>query len=140
MKKKHQMILLVNAMNETGQKLRYLNGPTVPYWGGEGNPQEGYYAGLPGNGFAKILEETWLRIKPSGSYWNHTRIVSDNRIPAMSTDRSSYEFQIPTDSDLITIEVSLLFRRVFIELAQQKSWGDEDLIIAQKIWNIDINN
>jgi hypothetical protein len=65
-----QMILLVMATNAEGHALKLIEGPIVPEWGGVGDPDEGYYAGLPGKGFAKILQELWTEVSPTGAYWN----------------------------------------------------------------------
>ncbi|UCC76355.1 MAG: carboxypeptidase regulatory-like domain-containing protein, partial [Anaerolineales bacterium] len=80
------LILLVRASDEEGQTLPLLNGPTLPDWCDAGDPSQGYYAGLPGKAFAKVLQELWAEVMPSGAYWNMTRIVSDNRIAAFATD------------------------------------------------------
>ena len=45
-------------------------------------PWAGSYRGVPGKVYAKVLEELWTEISPSGAYWNQTRILSDNRLPA----------------------------------------------------------
>ncbi len=45
--------------------------------------------------YAKILEDLWTEISPSGSYWNPTRVISDNRIAAMETASSEYSFSAP---------------------------------------------
>ena len=63
---------------------------------GVGDPAKGYYAGLPGKGYAKILMELWTEITPTGAYWNPTRVVSDNRLPAFASDASTYAFAAPT--------------------------------------------
>jgi hypothetical protein len=52
--------LLVQASDGQGQALPLVAGPTVPAWGGVGDQTKGYYAGLPGKGFAKVLEERLL--------------------------------------------------------------------------------
>jgi hypothetical protein len=108
-----------------------VSGPTVPPWGGVGDPNEGYYAGLPGKGFAKVLEETWTGISPSGAYWNPTRILSDNRIPASACDGSTYAFAAPASGEVL-VDVTLLFRRAFIALADQKGWNTPDIIIEHQ--------
>lgn len=126
-----QMILLVDVRDEQGQALPLRDGPTVPEWGGVGDPAEGYYAGLPGKGFAKILMELWTEISPSGAYWNPTRVVSDNRIPAFGSDVSAYTFTAPADGK-VTVEVTLLFRRAFIELMDQKGWEIPDIIMEEQ--------
>jgi hypothetical protein len=125
------MILLVRATDAAGNPLTQLTGPTVPDWAGVGDPNAGYYAGLAGTGFAKILQELWTEITPSGAYWNPTRIVSDNRIAAFATDNSTYTFVAPTEGN-ITVKVTLLFRRAFINLIDQKSWDTPDIVMEQQ--------
>jgi hypothetical protein len=145
------LILLVQAADGQGQVLPQLDGPTVPEWGGVGDPSEGsalspsallridsvegvaegYYAGLPGKGFAKILEELWTEVSPSGAYWNPTRVLSDNRLAAFATDTSTYTFAAPTEGE-VTVEVTLLFRRAFKELMDQKGWDVPDIVMEQE--------
>jgi hypothetical protein len=125
-----QMILLVKAAGGQGQMLTYLAGPTVPGWGGAGDPQAGDYAGLPGTGYAKILEEVWTNITPSGAYWNPTRILSDNRLAAFASDTTEYIFEAPV-GEKIAIEVTLLFRRAYKSIMDQKRWDAPDIIMEQ---------
>jgi hypothetical protein len=119
--------------------LAQLEGPTVPDWGGTGDPQHGYYAGLPGRGFAKILQERWTELTPSGAYWNPTRILSDNRIAALAADTSTYVFAAPPATDgpsgrkpAIRIEITLLFRRAFKDLMDQKGWDVPDILMDRR--------
>ncbi len=130
-----QMILLVQAEGLDGTRLTQVDGPTVPAWGGVGDPEQGYYAGLPGQGYAKILMELWTEVSPTGAYWNPTRVVSDNRIQAMESDTSSFVFTAPTYGS-VSIEVGLFFRRAFIELMDQKGWNDPDILMEQAIVTI----
>ncbi len=124
------LILLVDATGEDGQALRLIDGPTVPAWGGIGDAAVGRYAGLPGTAYAKVLEELWTEVSPTGAYWNPTRVLSDNRIPAMGKDVTTYVFAAPRDGDP-SIDVTLLFRRAFIDLADQKGWDDADIPMAE---------
>ena len=126
------MILLVQVTDENGGKLKQVDGPIVPEWGGIGNPHKGYYAGLAGKGFAKILMELWTEVSPTGAYWNPTRIVSDNRIPAMGSDNSTYIFQISGDTGTLEVFVQLIFRRAFVELMDQKGWDNADILMEDK--------
>jgi len=123
-----QMILLVEARDWQGQALSLLEGSTVPEWGGVGDPNKGYYAGLPGKGFAKILMELWTEITPTGAYWNPTRVVSDNRIPAFGSDTGTYTFTAPEEGK-VSINVSLLYRRAFIQLMDWKGWNVPDIVM-----------
>jgi len=125
------LILLVRAADAGGNALAQLDGPTVPGWGGVGDPNHGYYAGLPGKAFAKVLMEVWTEIAPSGAYWNPTRVLSDNRIAALATDTSSYAFAAPSEGGG-TVEVTLLFRRAYKELMDQKGWDVPDIVMAEQ--------
>jgi hypothetical protein len=127
-----QMILLVNATDGQGQALPLLEGSTVPGWGGVGDPAKGYYGGLPGKGFAKILSELWTEISPTAAYWNPTRILSDNRIPAFGSDTTADTFGASADQH-VTVNVTLLFRRAFKELMQQKHWDVPDIVMEHDV-------
>jgi hypothetical protein len=126
------LILLVCATDAQGNTLQQLAGPTVPEWGGVGDYTQGYYAGLPGKGFAKILEELWTEVSPTGAYWNPTRTLSDNRLAAFATDTSVYTFAAPTEGE-VTVEVALLFRRAFKELMDQKGWDVPDVLMEHEV-------
>jgi hypothetical protein len=126
------LILLVQAIDGEGRSLSLLEGTTLPEYAGEGEPGNGYYAGLPGKVFAKILEELWTEVSPTGAYWNHTRLVSDNRLAAMATDTSTYTFSA-TGGGQVTIEVTLLYRRAFKALMEQKEWDVPDIVVAQEL-------
>ena len=124
-----QVILLVRAIGRDGAPLSLLEGPTLPAWCGIGDPAGGYYAGLPGKAFAKVLQERWTEIAPTGAYWNPTRLLSDTRIPALATDVSSFVFATPPEGHA-DVEVKLLFRRAFRDLSDLKRWGDPDFLMA----------
>lgn len=125
-----QMLLLVDAKGPGGERLKLLEGPTIPDWGGVGDPAQGYFAGLPGKGYAKILMELWTEISPTGAYWNPTRILSDNRLPALGSDTTHYVFAAPENSK-VTLEVKLIFRRAFIDLMSQKDWSVPDILMEK---------
>ncbi len=129
------LILLVRAIDEQGHFLRQLEGPVLPEWIGIGDPNQGYYAGLPGKAFSKVLEELWTEVSPSGAYWNPTRILNDNRIAAFATDSSTYTFGA-TIEDKITVDVVLLFRRAFKDLALQKNWEIHDIVMERKVISV----
>lgn len=121
------MILLVEVTGPEGP-LQLLDGPVVPSWGGVGDPAEGRYAGQPGTAYAKVLEELWTGVSPTGAYWNPTRVVSDNRIPAMGSDTTVYRFADPGTGG-VEVEVTLLFRRAYLDLAMQKGWPINDIVM-----------
>ena len=125
-----QLILVVDATTVTGDRLQLVNGPTLPDWTGIGDPTDGYLAGLPGRAYAKILEDQWTGVSPAASYWNPTRIVSDNRIPAQGIDTTTYIFgAIPGQQ--VCIQARLIFRRAFRSLVDQKGWDSPDIIMQE---------
>jgi hypothetical protein len=126
-----QMLLLVQAEGPEGEALIFLEGPILPEWAGVGDPEAGYYAGLPGKGFAKILMELWTEVSPSGAYWNPTRIVSDTRMPAFGSDSSRFVFAAPAEGPA-RIDVRLLFRRAFKKLMDQKGWDVPDILMEEQ--------
>ncbi len=125
------LILLVRALDHDGNDLELADGSVVPEWCGDDETADGQYAGWPGKAFAKILEELWTGISPTGAYWSHTRLVSDNRIAALETDTSGYIFNSP-DSETVYVDVKLIFRRAFIELSEQKGWELQDIVMAHE--------
>ncbi len=125
-----QMILLVRAEGPDSELLAFDGGSVVPEWGGIGEAADGYYAGLPGKGYAKILMELWTGITPTGAYWNPTRIVSDNRIPAFGSDLITFFFLNPAE-DTVKIDVTLYYRRAFIALMDQKGWEIPDILMEE---------
>lgn len=126
------VILLVNATDSDGQNLTLLEGPIIPEWGGVGNPASGHYADEPGVLYAKILADFYTGETPTYAYWRQTRLVSDNRIPALATDETHYRFALTGDAYPIVIEVKLLHRRAFIDLMERKGWDTPDILMAQQ--------
>lgn len=134
------MILLVEAKDAVGNKLKHLEGPTVPTWGGEGPVGEGNYAGLPGKGFAKILADAskkFPRYDPESRvptpHWRQAVIVSDTRIPAKESDTSEYRFECGEECQKpVTVTARLIYRRAFKEWIDAKGWLIEDMEIARK--------
>lgn len=130
------MLLIVNAQDARGEPLPFLRGPVVPDWGGTGDDPTDY-AGRPGRGYAKILEELWTEISPTAAYWNPTILREDTRIPALASDVSEYEFRGPPQGGRVTVEARLVFRRAFKALARQKGWTDADILMEQTLVTVD---
>jgi hypothetical protein len=117
------VLLVVSATDANGSPLALLEGPTLPSWAADD-------AGKPGRGYAKILEELWTQISPTGAYWNPTRVLEDTRIAALATDTSTYTFAAPDEGDA-TAAVTLIFRRAFSSLADQKRWDVPDIVMEE---------
>jgi hypothetical protein len=117
------LILRVRLTGRGGRELPLLEGPVLPDWAGG-------YAGQAGKVYAKVLEELWTEVAPSGAYWNQTRVLSDNRLPAFGRDRSRYLFQADGGQEL-ELQVELLYRRAFQELMDLKGWPVEDILMER---------
>ncbi|MBL6978522.1 MAG: hypothetical protein ISR61_06210 [Desulfobacteraceae bacterium] len=125
------LILLVDARDSRGNRLKQSGGPVLPGWCGVGDPAQGYYAGLPGKAYAKLLKEKWTNVFPAAAYWRHTTLVSDNRIAAFESDTTTYSFAAPEEG-YIYIKVRLLYRRAYKTLMDQKKWDAPDIVMAEK--------
>ncbi len=118
------MILVVEARDSGGTLLALREGPVNPAYSGE-------YGGQPGKTFAKVLRDDWTGETPTGAYWRPVTIVEDSRLAAFQTDTTRYIFEAPP-GEAVTVEVRLLFRRAFAELAAQKGWDDPDILMESE--------
>jgi hypothetical protein len=122
------LMLLVRAYGRDGSILTLKKGPVLPEWCGSGDPANGNYAGLPGKAYAKVLEEIWTGVSPTGAYWNPTRIVMDTRLGAFESDTGEFLFIAPASED-VRIEAVLLYRRAYKRLMELKGWNDPDIVM-----------
>jgi hypothetical protein len=120
-----QMILVVQALDENGLPLAQSQGPVLPEYSGN-------YANQPGLSFAKILRDDWTGEFPTAAYWRPVTIVEDTRLAAMDTSTSQYTFALPQGT-AANVKVTLLFRRAFQKLAEEKGWNDPDIIMEETI-------
>lgn len=83
---------------------------------------------MPGMAYAKVLRDALTGELPVVSYWKQALVDSDNRIPAFGSSETVYDYDLPAGSEY-TLDVRLLFRRVFADLAAQKGWDTPDLLM-----------
>jgi hypothetical protein len=126
------MILTVAVTDGEGRPLAQRSGPAVPDWGG---PQ----AGLPGKAFAKVLRDIETGDAPVVSYWKQTVIVSDNRIPALESDSSTYTFASPGAGERITVTTVLRFRRAFHETMDLRGWDTPDILMEETTFSLSLH-
>ncbi len=93
-------------------------------------------AACPGRDMQRSCRKCGRKISPSGAYWNPTRVISDNRLPALGSDTTLYHFEAPAAGP-VTIDVRLYYRRAFIELMEQKDWNDPDILMEEQIMELD---
>jgi hypothetical protein len=133
------ILLLVSAEGDDGIPLTLVSGERVPAWGGIG-PGSNNYAGLPGKGFAKVLQTLNEYQKPTiiagerenaaefpAPAWRRSKILSDNRIPPRSDDVSTYLFAVPEHSKDVHVKAQLIYRKAFKPLADVKGWDVPDV-------------
>lgn len=118
-----QIFLVIEATDGDGNPLALLEGAVLPDWAGN-------LAGQPGRYYAKLLEQLWTGVFPSGSYWMPVITREDTRIPALGEDVSVYRFSSPDGVD-VTITAKLILRRAFSDILTQKGWDFPDVILAQ---------
>ena len=117
------IILKLEALDKDGNVLPQISGPHLPGWTGE-------YSGKPGLAYAKVLEEFWTGVSPTIGYWNQTRLVSDNRIPANSSDQQGFGFNF--QQEFATIDVELIYVRALPQIRNWKGWPEEKIILAKQ--------
>jgi hypothetical protein len=125
------MILLVDVRDEAGASLKQKDGPVLPAWCGVGDPAGGYLAKLPGKAYAKILSDRWTNEVPVTAYWRDTALLVDNRLGAFQSDTSTYAF-LPSKPGKVEVKVTLLYRRAFKTLMDQKKWVAPDIVMAEE--------
>ena len=117
------VMLIIQAVDAQGKPLSLSQGSTLPSWTGN-------YAGQPGKAFAKILKDEWSGEMPTTAYWRPVTIVQDNRLAPFATDASSYIFSLPAGAPA-SIKVTLVYRRAFQKLEQEKGWNDPDITMNE---------
>ncbi len=123
------MMLVVQVLDTNGKSVTLSQGPALPVWTGN-------YSGQPGKAFAKILQDQYTGETPSAAYWRPVTIVEDTRIAPYATDSSQYTFSLPAGSSA-KVKVTLIFRRAFQTLAQQKGWNDPDITMSENLIQVE---
>jgi hypothetical protein len=117
------VMLVVTALDANGKTLVLSQGTALPTWTGN-------YSGQPGKTFAKVLKDEWTGESPTAAYWRPVSIVEDTRLAPYATDSSTYTFSLPAGSPA-SIKISLVYRRAYQQLEQQKGWTDADILMAE---------
>jgi hypothetical protein len=115
------MILLVEATRDSdGAALTHIGNQTIHDLGGVGLPSQGYYAGLPGKLFGKH------NFDATGAgptfYTEATGVLFDTRIPALTTDTTTYTFDVPAGTGAVSVRARLIYRRSYTFLTDAKGW------------------
>jgi hypothetical protein len=126
------VMLVLNAVDSKGNRLKMIKGETLPDWAGEGSLENGNYGGLPGTVFARVLQDREGNL--NAPFWRATRIASDSRIRPKKTVALKFEFALTDPEDEPTVEADLIYRPVIKPLALNKLWPAKDILITSKVW------
>ena len=124
-----QMLLVVEAFDAEGNPLAQLSGPVLPAWTGD-------LEGLAGAYYAKLLRDEYTGELPTAAYWRPVTIAEDTRLAALATDTTQYTFDVPAGT-AAKVQVRLLFRRAFQELARLKGWEDPDILMEEAVIQVE---
>ena len=125
------MLLVVDAVDAEGRRLASAGSQVIPDWGGVGSAPDDY-AGRPGKGYAKVLEDRWTGVVPTVAYWRPVVVRADTRLAAQVTDVTHYTFLPPTTAGDASVHATVLFRRAFKSLGDAKRWNTPDVEMASK--------
>ncbi len=118
------MILLVEAWRpQDGLTLAHTGAQMVHMLGGMGDPAQGYYAGLAGKLYAKVLHNA-DGMAPTFCT-EATGIAFDNRIPATQSDTTNYTFSVPGGGGPVQVRARLIYRRAYRPLTDMKQWEED---------------
>jgi hypothetical protein len=126
------VMLLLKVVDSSEKPLKMIKGSLLPEWAGKGKVETGNYAGLPGQVFARVLADDDGNIHVP--FWRATKIVADTRIRPKTTLNLKYEFVLDDPEDEPTAEAKLIYRPVIRQLAEEKNWAVEDIVIASIVW------
>ncbi len=120
------MILLVEAnVSGGGDALDHTGDQVISDYAGVGSPLEGYYGGLAGKYYGKVLEDA--EGNAPVFYTEATAIQFDTRVAPGETDATSYRFALPVDPGVIDVRARLIYRRAWRSLIDEKEWTETGL-------------
>jgi hypothetical protein len=117
------LLLVVEGTDGRGQRLEPTAGPRLP-------PPAGSLAGRPGRLFGKVLTDHAGR-QPA-PFWLARPGVEDTRLHPGRSERIEFSFS----RGLACVQVRLLDRRFWEEVARQKDWPDRDLLVLEQRWQV----
>jgi hypothetical protein len=114
------LLLAVRALDEKGNEIEPQDGPLLSHVAGEP------LAGKGGLLFAKLL--TGIDGKTPSPFWKPIASVNDTRLRPQTPQIGTWKFPKKTKS----VEVKLIYRRFWREVAKAKRWEDDDVLVFQR--------
>jgi len=152
------VILAIEVQDQDGKAIQLVEGDTVSLYGG--NPSTGRagsnYSGLPGKGFARVLEKVHpiscfntsvpganaligqsLEVEKETrqlfpqEYWKRTTVLEDSRLPPRGVYNQVFKFATREGMQKAVVKVGLVYRKAFKPLARHYGWDLKDIIIKE---------
>jgi hypothetical protein len=124
------LILVVRATDEQDAVLALVKGPTVSAAGGIGERDAGNFGGMPGKLYGKIFRGS------DGSspapFWRSVAVESDTRLLPDMPDESEYVFERGDSGGAVTLGITVLYRRFYKAVSDEKSWPADDRVIGER--------
>jgi hypothetical protein len=114
-----QLILLVTATDEAGQRVAPGAGPRLP-------PSAGNWSGAAGMLYAKQLFDD-KRYSPV-PFWTPIEKILDTRLKPDEPDRRTFVFSASARQ----ATVQLWYRRFWHEVAEARGWTDNDVLVREQ--------
>jgi hypothetical protein len=118
------LIVVARAWGTNGQPLKPSGGPTLP-------SAAGALQGQPGRLYAKLLHDEHGH--SPAPFWDAEHDWVDNRLRPGEPDTLTLTFA----ADVARLQVRVLYRRFWEEVARSKGWPDRDIVVCEQVWKQD---
>jgi len=161
------VILAIEGQDQDGKTIKLVEGDIVPLYGGDQAADNaiGKYSELPGKGFARVLEKvnpiSCFNVSVPGAnvligqnlaleketrqlfpqeYWKRTMVLEDSRLPPLGTYNQVFKFEAREGMHKAVVNVRLIYRKAFKQLARHYGWDLEDVVIKEISREVKIEN
>lgn len=161
------VILTIQVWDQDGKAIQLVEGETVPLYGGDPATDDAVsnYSGLPGKGFARVLEkvnpiscfntsvpganaligqslalENETRQLFPQEYWKRTILLEDSRLPPLGTYNQVFKFEMVAGMHKVIVKARLTYRKAFKPLAHLYGWDLKDIILKEMAREVTFKN
>jgi hypothetical protein len=118
------LLLVVDALDAEGKRLPLIDGPRLPPAAGKALTER------PGKLFAKLLKDDDGHAPVP--FWRADAEATDSRLTPGSVDSSIFQFPNATRR----VQVRIVYRRFWREIAEAKKWPDEDVVVVERTLDV----
>jgi len=161
------VILAIEVQDQHGKAIKLVEGDTVPLYGGDPSTDDATsnYSGLPGKGFARVLEkvnpiscfntsvpganaligqslalEKETRQLFPQEYWKRTIVLEDSRLPPRGVYNQIFKFETGEGMHKAVVKARLIYRKAFKPLAIYYGWDLKDVVIKEVSKEVQLKN